>query len=301
MADEVVDLEVARQKMRQWRDEPLRNSEEVTELGECLILEHGNKLGDELWTIYEQVFLASIDCRKMDLATMCLRELKTQFPKSIRVEKLNAMRLEAFEKYEEAEQIYNKILEAEPANAVVRKRLVAILKAQNRVGEAIKELNEYLKKFMSDQEAWTELAELYISQQDHKKAKFCMEELILMNPHNHLFHQRYAEILYTLGGNENMEKARKYFAQALKLDNNNMRALFGFFLASAHLANSSKDVKTKKENSKFAIWAATQVNERYQSVSQAQEEDNLSELENMLESLQVAIPQNIPSQRLSEN
>lgn len=301
MADEVVDLEVARQKMRQWRDEPLRNSEEVTELGECLILEHGNKLGDELWTIYEQVFLASIDCRKMDLATMCLRELKTQFPKSIRVEKLNAMRLEAFEKYEEAEQIYNKILEAEPANAVVRKRLVAILKAQNRMGEAIKELNEYLKKFMSDQEAWTELAELYISQQDHKKAKFCMEELILMNPHNHLFHQRYAEILYTLGGNENMEKARKYFAQALKLDNNNMRALFGFFLASAHLANSSKDIKTKKENSKFATWAATQVNERYQSVSQAQEEDNLSELENMLESLQVAIPQNIPSQRLSEN
>lgn len=301
MADEVVDLEVARQKMRQWRDEPLRNSEEVTELGECLILEHGNKLGDELWTIYEQVFLASIDCRKMDLATMCLRELKTQFPKSIRVEKLNAMRLEAFDKYEEAEKIYDKILEAEPANAVVRKRLVAILKAQNRVGEAIKELNEYLKKFMSDQEAWTELAELYISQQDHKKARFCMEELILMNPHNHLFHQRYAEILYTLGGNENTEKARKYFAQALKLDNNNMRALFGFFLSSAHLANSSKDVKMKKENSKFAAWAATQINERYQTVSQAQEEDNLSELENMLESLQIAIPQNIPSQRLSEN
>lgn len=301
MADEVVDLEVARQKMRQWRDEPLRNSEEVTELGECLILEHGNKLGDELWTIYEQVFLASIDCRKMDLATMCLRELKTQFPNSIRVEKLNAMRLESFDKYEEAEQIYEKILEAEPANAVVRKRLIAILKAQNRVGEAIKELNEYLKKFMSDQEAWNELAELYISQQDYKKAKFCMEELILINPHNHLFHQRHAEILYTLGGNENVEKARKYFAQALKLDNDNMRALFGFFMASAHLANASKDAKTKKENSKYAAWSATQINERYQTASQAQEEDGLSALENMLDSLQIAIPQNISSQRLGDN
>ena len=32
MADEVVDLEVARQKMRQWREEPIRNSEEVVEL-----------------------------------------------------------------------------------------------------------------------------------------------------------------------------------------------------------------------------------------------------------------------------
>jgi len=301
MADEVVDLEVARQKMRQWRDEPLRNSEEVTELGECLILEHGNKLGDELWTIYEQVFLASIDCRKMDLATMCLRELKTQFPDSIRVKKLNAMRLEALDKYEDAEQIYEKILEAEPANAVVRKRLVAILKAQNRIGEAVKELNEYLKKFMSDQEAWIELTELYISQQEHKKAKFCMEELILVNPHNHLFHQRYAEILYTLGGNENMEKSRKYFAQALKLDNNNMRALFGFFMSSAHLANSSKDAKAKKENSKFAGWAATQINERYQNASQVQEDDHLSELENMLDSLQIAIPQNLSSQRLTDN
>ena len=301
MADEVVDLEVARQKMRQWRDEPLRNSEEVTELGECLILEHGNKLGDELWTIYEQVFLASIDCRKMDLATMCLRELKTQFPDSIRVKKLNAMRLEALDKYEDAEQIYEKILEAEPANAVVRKRLVAILKAQNRIGEAVKELNEYLKKFMSDQEAWIELTELYISQQEHKKAKFCMEELILVNPHNHLFHQRYAEILYTLGGNENMEKSRKYFAQALKLDNNNMRALFGFFMSSAHLANSSKDAKAKKENSKFAGWAATQINERYQNASQVQEDDHLSELENMLDSLQIAIPHNLSSQRLTDN
>ena len=294
MADEVIDLEVARQKMRQWRDEPLRNSEEVTEFGECLILEHGNKLGDELWTIYEQVFLASIDCRKMDLATMCLRELKTQFPDSIRVEKLNAMRLEAFEKYKEAETIYEKILEREPANSVVRKRLVAILKAENLIPEAIKELNEYLKKFMSDQEAWMELAELYISQQDYKKAKFCMEELILVNPQNHLYHQRYAEILYTLGGNENMEKARKYFAQALKLDNNNMRALFGFFMAAANLAGSLKDAKAKKENSKYAAWAATQLNDRYQSVNQAQEVESITGLENMLDSLQIALPQNVP-------
>ncbi|XP_074605769.1 ER membrane protein complex subunit 2-like [Acropora palmata] len=301
MADEVIDLEVARQKMRQWREEPLRNSEEITDFGECLILEHGNKLGDELWTIYEQVFLASIDCRKMDLATMCLRELKTQFPDSVRVQKLNAMRLEAFDKYQEAEEIYDKILEAEPANAVVRKRLIAILKAQNKIPEAVKELNEYLKKFMGDQEAWTELAELYISQQEHKKAKFCLEELILVNPHNHLFHQRYAEILYTLGGNENMEKSRKYFAQALKLDNNNMRALFGFFMASAHLANSCKDAKIKKENSKFAGWAATQINDRYQRTCQEQENDSMSELENMLDSLQLAAPQNIPPQRLTES
>lgn len=47
MADEVLDLEVARIKMKEWREEPLRNSEEVIELGESLIVEHSNKLGDE--------------------------------------------------------------------------------------------------------------------------------------------------------------------------------------------------------------------------------------------------------------
>jgi hypothetical protein len=47
MADEVLDLEVARNKMKEWREEPPRNSEEVIELGESLIVEHGSKLGDE--------------------------------------------------------------------------------------------------------------------------------------------------------------------------------------------------------------------------------------------------------------
>ncbi|XP_031566762.1 ER membrane protein complex subunit 2-like [Actinia tenebrosa] len=297
MADEVVDIEVARQKMRQWRDEPLRNSEEVVEFGECLLLEHGNKLGDELWTIYEQVFLASLDCGKLDLATMCLKELNTQFPGSMRVKKLKGMRLEALERYEDAEKIYDKILEAEPANSVAYKRKIAILKSQNKIPEAIKELNEYLKKFMSDQEAWMELIDLYISLQDLRKAKFCMEELILANPHNHLYHQRFAEILYTIGDLENMEKSRKYFAQSLKLDNDNLRALYGFFLSASHLSSFSKDSKAKRENAKYASWAGGQIMERYQSikVGDGQEEDNMLALGGMIDSLQINTPQNIPS------
>ena len=292
MADEVVDLEVARQKMKQWRDEPLRNSEEVVELGECLILEHGNKLGDELWIIYEQVFLASLDCGKIDLATLCLKELNTQFPSSMRVRKLKAMRIEALERYGDAEKCYDNILEAEPANAVAYKRKIAILKAQNKIPEAVKELNEYLKKFMSDTEAWMELSELYISQLEYKKAKYCMEELILSNPHNHLYHQRYAEILYTMGDHE---KARKYFAEALKLDNDNMRALYGFFMAASNLASTSKDSKAKKENNKFASWAGAQIMERHQSARLGQDEDNMGAIESMLDSLQLTAPAIIPS------
>lgn len=52
-------------------------------------------------------------------------------------------------------------------------------------------------RFMVDQEAWQELCDLYLIEQDYAKAAFCLEELILHNPHNHLLHQRLAEIKYT--------------------------------------------------------------------------------------------------------
>lgn len=50
---------------------------------------------------------------------------------------------------------------------------------------------------MSDQEAWHELCDLYLQEQEYSKAAFCMEELILHNPHSHLIYQRYAEIKYS--------------------------------------------------------------------------------------------------------
>lgn len=88
---------------------------------------------------------------------------------------------------------------------------------------------------MTDNEAWQELSELYIAEQDFQKAAFCVEELILHSPHNHLLHQRYADIRYTQGGTENMELARAYYCQALKLNPNNMRALYGLYLVSINL------------------------------------------------------------------
>lgn len=51
---------------------------------------------------------------------------------------------------------------------------------------------------MSDQEGWHELCNLFLSEGDYAKAAFCMEELILHNPHNHLYHQRLGEIRYTM-------------------------------------------------------------------------------------------------------
>jgi predicted Zn-dependent protease len=81
-----------------------------------------------------------------------------------------------------------------------------MLRTQNKIPDAITELANYLKIFMNDLEAWQELCDLYLKVQDYAKAAHAMEELIISHPHHHLYQQRYAEIVYTIGGSDNVGK-----------------------------------------------------------------------------------------------
>lgn len=291
-SEEVVDLEVAQLKMRKWRDEGYRNSDEIVDLGECLLFDYANKLGDELWVIYEQVCIAACDCNRLDLATTCSRALAKKFPSGNRFLKLKAMEREAEQKFKEAEEIYNIMLTDDPANLHIKKRIIAMKKAQGKIEETINELNIYLKEFMGDQEAWMELCELYIRQQDFFKAAFCVEELILCHPHNHLYHQRYAEIHFTIGTVESMEKAKKYFAQALKLDPNNIRALYGFFLSASNLIGGKTASTTKKKNVDITEWSASQVINMFDvNVTECQKDT----LTDMFHDMQLSLPTNVPN------
>ncbi|ERE44818.1 tetratricopeptide repeat protein 35 [Cricetulus griseus] len=316
-----VTWEEMRDKMRKWREENSRNSEQIMEVGEELINDYASKLGDDIWIIYEQVMIAALDYGRDDLALFCLQELRRQFPGSHRVKRLTGMRFEAMERYDDAIQLYDRILQEDPTNTAARKRKIAIRKAQGKNVEAIRELNEYLEQFVGDQEAWHELAELYINEHDDKrksrcerisagsygglqtsqhqrqplckvyaKAAFCLEELMMTNPHNHLYCQQYAEVKYTQGGLENLELSRKYFAQALKLNNRNMRALFGLYMSASHIASNPKaSAKMKKDNIKYASWAANQINRAYQFAGRSKKESkySLKAVEDMLETLQI--------------
>ena len=90
--------------------------------------------------------------------------------------------------------------------------------------------------FKLDQEAWSELCDLYISEHDYAKAAFCAEELLLITPHNHLNHERYASICYSQG---DYEKARTYYFSTLKFNPDNMRALYGILLTSTNMKSKS--------------------------------------------------------------
>uniref|UniRef100_H3A793 ER membrane protein complex subunit 2 n=1 Tax=Latimeria chalumnae TaxID=7897 RepID=H3A793_LATCH len=279
-----------RDKLRKWREENYRNSEQIVCVGEELINEHASKLGDDIWIIYEQVMIAALDCSRDDLAWDCLHELRKQFPGSHRVKRLNGMICEASERYDEAIKEYDAILKEDSTNTAARKRKIAIQKAQGNTVEAIRELNEYLEQFVGDQEAWHELSELYINEHDYAKAAFCLEELMMTNPHNHLYCQQYAEVKYTQGGLENLELSRKYFAQALKLNNRNMRALFGLYMSASHIAAYSKaSAKVKENNLKYAAWAANQINRAYQLAGRGKKDTkcSLKAVKDMLEALQI--------------
>ena len=130
-----------------------------------------------------------------------------------------------------------------------------------------------------------------------------MEELILANPHDHLYHQRYAEvgpshphtltpshtlpqICYT---QDAMETARKHYATCLKLNPDNIRALYGFcwVRTSCHgskillssvcvcvcvqvcgaLSRGKGRAELKTKNSRYCDWARSQLKQKYQFVS----------------------------------
>jgi ER membrane protein complex subunit 2 len=137
--------------------------------------------------------------------------------------------------------------------------------------------------FQADQEAWSELGDLYLLEHDFIKAAFCAEELLLINPHNHLNHERYASIRYSQG---DYETARSYYFSALKLHSSNIRALYGVVLASSNIAmrSTSKSNNVNEQNhwsTEQIQWAREQIVQKYRDLNP----DLVSVVESALQSV----------------
>ncbi|KAG8391019.1 hypothetical protein BUALT_Bualt01G0144500 [Buddleja alternifolia] len=158
-----------------------------------------SSLGPQEWTLYEQVAIAAMDCQRLDLVKDCIDILRKKFPESKRIGRLEAMLLEAKGLWAEAENAYSSLLEDNQYDQVIHNRRVAMAKAQGNLSGAIEWLNKYLEVFMADQDAWRELAEIYVSLQMYKQAAFCYEELILAQPTIPLYHLAYADCASAIG------------------------------------------------------------------------------------------------------
>lgn len=294
MADQISWSE-ARDEMRKYRENNTRSSERVLELWEDVICDSQHRLGDEIWVLLEQVCVAAIDCAQSGIFQDCIRDLDTQFPDSHRVKRLKGMHLESIGKNRDAQHLYDEILKEDPTNSLVAKRKIAILRSENKLADAINQLGIYLKTYLNDMEAWQELCDLYLKVQDYAKAAHTMEELVITHPHHHLYQQRYAEVLYTMGGLDNIETARSYYANAVKLSNQtNMRALYGLMLCANTLAANPKIApKAKQDNIRYANWAKDKIAGKHRAAlsSQVKSEKALLEtVESSLEAMQISAP-----------
>jgi len=235
-----VSLASARETLKRLRKEQGREPEKVRECADVVLKSRGS-LGDEVWVILEQDTNAALDMHDFDRAERNIKDIEYRFgDEGNRVGILRGSFAEAKEEWAEAEKIYKAIKEKDESLPAPRKRLVALNKARNRMDAAAFELVEYLDIWMTDHEAWLELTDIYLNGMRYKHAAYCLEELIILQPYNYAHHLRFAELLYTLGGLDRVEVARKHFQQAEELKPGCARALYGLLLCVSQLGGGKK-------------------------------------------------------------
>lgn len=180
---------------------------------------------------FEEVLKKGVLQNKLDISRKCLDYLSRKFPKSLKVLKLESLISECSNDIDYTTKLFNDIFSQSEGDQYVLRRKVALYKSTNNISKAIQELNEYLKIYMSDMEAFQELLDLYLQIHEYKKAIFCAEELILSNPQNYLFHLQIAEIYYTIG---DIKMAKFYYKESNKLKKN-LRSLFGLSLCKENV------------------------------------------------------------------
>ena len=231
--------------LRYIRAHQLREPEIVLEHGKVLLgPDFSRKLSDETAQLaaLEQIALASIDLQQHDDAVKCLDRLKLSIShESVRFRLLLGRCFEAAGNVDGAHKIYDDVRASNPANLTVLKRQYCL---SDDPVERVASLNLYLQQNMADSAGWFEMANLRMQLGDFSGASFALEEVILGCPIDAPIHIQLAEVYATIGGPENLALARKHMAQALELDANNKRALFGLVMVSnAFLTAASNSTK----------------------------------------------------------
>ncbi|KAG1472453.1 hypothetical protein G6F56_001531 [Rhizopus delemar] len=168
----------------------------------------------------------------------CIDQLKDRFTESsFRFRRLLGMRYEAEGKLNEAQEVYDSILKEDETNLLASKRQIALLKANHKEKEMIQALTKYLDTYYDDCEAWLELSEAYNNRHMYEQAAFCCEEMILLQPSNHIFYLKYAEICYTMN---QFPLALKHYCKVLELCEDHVRALYGLHLCATKVQGSEE-------------------------------------------------------------
>ena len=222
---------------------------------------------EETWATYENLFLSCLRTGDDKSARAILDKLISRFgDQNERVMAYQTMYAESRLGSEKDQASLLKelgdVLEADPTNIPIQKRRIALLTSMNRIPEATEKLVDLLQVSPTDAEAWAELADLYLVQNSHDQAIFCLEEVLLIAPNAWNIHARLGEVVYlsTLvpaSANQSeiargLTEAMRRFCRSIELCNNYLRGYYGLKLTSKKLLGVLPQVSRSRDTTDSA-------------------------------------------------
>jgi len=211
---------------------------------------HSSTLSYDKYIYLEKQFECSLELKLLDWANKILLFLIEDFGFQPKIQRLQAQLLEcegSDQQLDRATNIYKSLIYTNIEDRPSVKRFLMHLKSAADYDELkilVSLWNDYLKVNMDDQDAWFELSEIYIKLSNYKEALYCLEEILLHFPYNCNVYQKIGDISATIGSQESLSHAIKYYSQAL-LIKPTPRAFWGLIFAINTLYKNKKTVDEK--------------------------------------------------------
>lgn len=221
----------------------------------------------EYWTIVEQTCRALADHGPLSELETVARSLCDRF-QGARASLSAVLCDEADGKWDPALNKYMRISAQDPLCRDAYKRQVAILKSTRRGAEAIALLNHYVRNFGTDLQAWAELAYLCLQHNRFAHAVFAASEVVLLDPNNHASHTLVADCYMAVGApSQTVALARRHYAASVATRRDNLRALYGMWLAAAAIRRDNALPKEEMQhNAATLAWATSAIKDVYRGL-----------------------------------
>ena len=218
--------------------------------------------GVDKWALLEALFLAAIDVGDDSLAKRCLGDLQKEFPESVRVGVLKGRMMELEGKFSDAIRLYDSLLKKQIHNIDVMRRLVCAHKQSGNTKLAVDHLHKILAVYQADAGAWFELSEIHLGFGEYAEAAHCCEELVMLKPTSCIYHNRLADVYYSMGGEDNLRLARKHYTMSLNYQapEINVQALYGLRASAEMLVEVGGNDKAVAKSTEKSAGDATDTN-----------------------------------------
>lgn len=215
----------------------------------AFISKYNSRLGLEKYFYLEKYFNYALELKLLDISQNILNQIIKEFGREPKVKRLEAQLYEASsaEKYSNALNIYRNLIRSNQEDRASLKKYILLLKTISKNDDYVKLWNEYLKIYMDDADAWYELSEVYLATCNHSKAIYCLEEVLLHQPHNYMVYMRIGDIQASLNHVDAASNAIKYYSQSI-LIKPTPRAYWGILYCLRIIFKVGKTLDVKMKN-----------------------------------------------------